>query len=99
VIGHRSNLLFHYKGAKCQRAKLCAGIKPTALCSAFDKENLIEFPLDSVHYLYMKNNPNPLFYPVLPYESLSSCISIDKKNKIKRKTIIKTKRKEKEKKY
>ena len=29
-----------------------AGIKPTAPLSAFDKENLIEFPLDSLHYLY-----------------------------------------------
>jgi len=30
----------------CQRAKLRARIKPTALCSALDKENSIEFPLD-----------------------------------------------------
>jgi len=37
----------------CQRAKLCAGIKPTALCSVFDKENSIEFPLDSVSYIYI----------------------------------------------
>jgi len=36
----------------CQRAKLCAGIKPTALCSAFDKENSIEFLLDLLHYIY-----------------------------------------------
>jgi len=36
----------------CQGTKLHAGIKPTALCSAFDKENSIEFPLDSLHYLY-----------------------------------------------
>jgi len=36
----------------CQRAKLHAGIKPTALCSALDKENSIEFPLDFKHYLY-----------------------------------------------
>jgi len=35
-----------------------AGIKPTAPLSAFDKENLIEFSLDSVHYLYKQNNPN-----------------------------------------
>jgi len=67
----------------CQRAKLCAGIKPTALCSVFDKENSIEFPLDFVHYLYMKSNPNPSFYPALPYESLSSCVSINKKIKEK----------------
>jgi len=50
----------------------------------------------------MKSNPNPFFCPVLPYESLFSCTSINKKikeNKIKEKTIFKTKRKEKEKKY
>jgi len=50
-----------------------------------DKENSIEFLLDSVHYLYMKSNPNPSFYPVLPYESLSSHASIDKKRKEKKK--------------
>jgi len=33
-------------------ANFKAGIKPTAPLSAFDKENLIEFSLDSVHYLY-----------------------------------------------
>jgi len=69
--------------AMCQRAKLHARIKPTALCSVFDKENSIDFLLDSVYYLYMKSNPNPSFYPVLPYESLSSPASINKKNKIK----------------
>jgi len=58
-----------------------AGIKPTAPSSAFDKKNSIEFPLNSVYYLYMKRNPNPSFYPTLPYESLSSCASIDKKIK------------------
>jgi len=31
---------------KCKVAKLQARIKPTALCSAIDKENSIEFPLD-----------------------------------------------------
>jgi len=44
--------LSHYLYFFCQRAKLRAGIKPTALCSAFDKENSIEFPLDFLHYLY-----------------------------------------------
>ena len=29
-----------------------AGIKPSALLSAFDKENSIEFLLDFLHYLY-----------------------------------------------
>ena len=56
------------------------------ICSVFDKENSIEFSLNSVHYLYMKSNPHPSFYPMLPYESLSSHTSINKK--IKRKTII-----------
>ena len=28
-------------GDSCKKAKLQAGIKPTALCSAIDKENLI----------------------------------------------------------
>jgi len=36
----------------CKKAKLQAGIKPTALCSVINKENLIEFPLDSLYYLY-----------------------------------------------
>jgi len=79
-----------------------ARIKPTAPLSAFDKENSIEFPLDFVYYLYMKSNPNPSLYPVLPYESISSHMPIDKKikeKKIKEKTIFETKRKEKEKKY
>jgi len=30
----------------CKEAKLQAGIKPIALCSAIDKENSIEFLLD-----------------------------------------------------
>jgi len=58
-----------------------AGIKPNAPLSVFDKKNSIEFPLNSVYYLYMKSNPNPFFYPMLPDESLSSCVSIDKKIK------------------
>jgi len=33
-------------------AGLQAKIKPIALCLAFDKENSIEFLLDSLHYLY-----------------------------------------------
>jgi len=36
----------------CKEAKLQARIKLTALCSAFDKENSIEFPLDFLYYLY-----------------------------------------------
>jgi len=36
----------------CKKAKLQARIKPTALCSAIDKENLIESPLDLLHYIY-----------------------------------------------
>ena len=34
------------------KAKLQAKIKPTALCSAIDKENSIEFLLDFLYYLY-----------------------------------------------
>jgi len=37
---------------ECKKAKLQAGIKPTALCSVIDKENLIEFPLDLLYYIY-----------------------------------------------
>jgi len=33
----------------------------------------------------MKSNPNPSFYPVLPYESLSSRMFIDEKIKEKKK--------------
>jgi len=65
-----------------------ARIKPTAPLSVFDKENSIEFLLDSVHYLYLRSNPNPFFYPTLPYESLSSRASIDKKIKEKKRKII-----------
>jgi len=36
----------------CKEAKLQARIKPTAFCSAIDKENSIEFLLDFLHYLY-----------------------------------------------
>jgi len=63
-----------------------------------DKENLIEFLLDSVHYLYIKSNPNPSFYPALPYESLFSHTSINKKRKEKKKKKKKNNWKLKEKK-
>ena len=36
----------------CKKAKLQARIKPTALCSVIDKENLIESLLDLLHYIY-----------------------------------------------
>ena len=39
-------------GNHCKKAKLQAGIKPTALCSAIDKENSIEPSLDFPYYLY-----------------------------------------------
>jgi len=71
-------------------SQLLSWNKANCSLSVFDKENSIEFLLDSVHYLYMKSNPNPFFYPTLPYESLSSCTFINKKIKEK-------KRKEKEK--
>ena len=49
-----------------------AGIKPTAPLSAFDKENSIEFPLDSVYYLYKQSNPNPVpFIPRSPMSQLA----------------------------
>jgi len=73
-----------------------------SLCSAFDKENSIESSLDSVHYLYNRNNPNPVLSSVLPYESTCSRASVItnlKEKKKKRKTIFKTKKKRKEKKY
>jgi len=39
-------------GMPCKVAKLQAGIKPTTLCSAIDKENSIESLLDLLHYIY-----------------------------------------------
>jgi len=73
-----------------------------SLCSAFDKENLIEFPLDSVYYLYKQSNPNPV---------LLSCASLWvnlllhvcwyyklKKKKKKRKIIFKIKEKKRKRK-
>jgi len=54
-----------------------ARIKPTAPLLAFDKKNLIEFLLDSVHYLYNRSNPNPVLSPTLPYESTCSRTSVD----------------------
>jgi len=62
-----------------------AGIKPTAPLSAFDKENSIESLLDFLHYLYKWLTLTLYQSPVLPYESLLSCISIDKKIKEKKK--------------
>jgi len=44
------SLLFLY--LDCKEAKLQARIKPTTLCSAIDKKNSIEFPLDFLYYLY-----------------------------------------------
>ena len=74
--------------ASCQRAKLRVGIKPTALCSVFDKENSIEFPLDSVYYLYKYLTLTLYKSPALPYESLLSHASIDKKIKEKKRKRI-----------
>jgi len=50
---------YYYK-----KAKLQARIKPTALCSMIDKENLIEFPLDLLHYIYN-------YYVAMPLNSHS----------------------------
>jgi len=75
-----------------------AGIKPTAPLSAFDKENSIEFLLDSVPYLYKQSNPNPvLLSRAFLWVNLLSHVRYYKLKK-KKKTIFKTKRKEKEKK-
>jgi len=49
-------------GVGVRLANSKAGIKPTAPLSAFDKENSIEFPLDSVHYLYKQSNPNSVLF-------------------------------------
>jgi len=69
-----------------------AGIKPTAPLSAFDKENSIEFPLDSVHYLYKQSNPNPV---------LLSCASlwVNLLSYVRYYKLKEKKRKEKEKEY
>jgi len=55
----------------CKKAKLQARIKPTALCSAIDKENSIESLLDLLHYIY---NYYHGYAPCLPQ---SSCLSAD----------------------
>ena len=65
-----------------------AGIKPTAPLSAFDKENSIEFLLDFLHYLYKWLTLTLYQSPALPYESLLSHVSIDKKIKGKKKKRI-----------
>jgi len=63
-------LINKIQGVRVANSK--AGIKPTAPLSAFDKENSIEFPLDSVHYLYKLSNPNPvLFIPRSPMSQLA----------------------------
>jgi len=51
-IAKWSENVFCQEADTCKEAKLQAGIKPTALCSAIDKENSIEFPLDFLYYLY-----------------------------------------------
>ena len=38
-----------WEGRFCKKAKLQAEIKPTALHSVIDNENLIKFPLDFLH--------------------------------------------------
>jgi len=43
-----------------------AGIKPTALCSAIDKENLIESLLDLLHYIYNYYVAMLLYLPQSP---------------------------------
>ena len=76
-----------------------AGIKPTAPLSAFDKENSIEFLLDSVHYLYKLSNPNPVpFIPRSPMSQLAlvhPLLQFEKKRKEKEKQYSKLKEKKK----
>ena len=60
-----------------------ARIKPTAPLSAFDKENSIEFPLDSVYYLYKQSNPNPV--PFIPCSPMSQLALVRPLLQIKRK--------------
>ena len=77
-----------------------ARIKPTAPLLAFNKENSIEFLLDSVHYLYKQSNPNPVLLSraSLWVDLLSRiCYYKLKEKKRKRKTIFKTKKKRKRK--
>jgi len=59
----------------CKKAKLQARIKLTALCSAIDKENSIEFSLDLLYYIY---NYYYGYAPCLPQSSyyLSADFSI-----------------------
>jgi len=65
-----------------------ARIKPTASLSVFDKKNSIEFLLDFLHYLYKWLTLTLYQSPVLPYESLLSHTSINKKIKEKKKKRI-----------
>ena len=65
LIGLQQNTLYSKSKPTCnwvsvRIANSWAGIKLTAPLSAFDKENSIEFLLDSVPYLYMNSNPNPV---------------------------------------
>jgi len=67
---------------RCVRlANFKAGIKPTAPLSVFDKENLIEFLLDLVHYIYMQSNPNPVFLSHASlWVNLLSCVERGKRD-------------------
>ena len=62
----------------------------------FDKENSIEFPLDSVHYLYKQSNPNPvLLSHASLWVNLLSRVRYYKLKKRKEKQYSKLKEKEK----
>jgi len=57
-----------------------------SLCSEFDKENSIEFPLDSVPYIYIFWLTLTLLkVPCFPMSHFTSHASIDKKRKEKKK--------------
>jgi len=52
IIVDRVDLLEEVRKTDVRLANSKAGIKPTALLSALDKENSIEFPFDFLHYIY-----------------------------------------------
>jgi len=59
----------------CKKAKLQAGIKPTALCSAIDKENSIESPLDLLYYIYNYYCSYASCLPQSSYPSSDFCVT------------------------
>jgi len=59
--GPRQTVLWVWNRVLVSAAKVrWPELSQLSLCSAFDKENSIKSPLDSVHYLYKQSNPNPV---------------------------------------